>query len=207
MVEPVVAVAGVAPEAEDDVLDVEVCGIGQLRQTDPATLAVLATLANALRLAGLESLTGVAESFDGHGLAEFTLVDLLGADQDLPTVRLDDRRVDHLVHVLLVRDDVAEGLVADAERVADTALVGVAERFQLVGRDADEPGPAVRSLHDPLAVRDGVRRCHLHVVPRELGAHALELGQVVLELPVVVDVRTSFEGVRHLNHLLLRYTD
>lgn len=206
VVGPVVPMAGVVPEAEDDVLDTEVGSSSQLRQTDPATLAVLPTVANVWRLVGLESLARVAESFDGHGLAELTLVDLLCADQSPPPIQPDGWWVDCRILIDLIYDNIAEGLVADIEPVISSTPVGVSEQPQLLGLHTDEQDPSVRPFHNPLAVRDDVLRCHLHVVPHGVGVETTGHGQIGPDLPGVVGVNTTI-GIDHPNHLQLRYTD
>lgn len=193
--EPAVQVTGVPPEAEDQVLSREVGGGSQISQTDPAKVAALALtcLADRGLLIGLEGLTDVRQPRNGYGLAELTLVDLLGA------VKAHARRHDpRVVATERVRSVVAHGheaerLVADVQLTSGRRTLSVVvgseepDLLELVARGADKGGAAVVRLHDPLPVRDNVHRLDQRVV---VGEQAVLC--VGVELPLTLDeVRTA----------------
>ncbi len=194
----VVPVTGIVPVTEDDVLVAETSCFHQVGQANPAVVAAstLARLHDTRLLAALVRLPHIRQTFDGGPLSQLTLVDLPCVMQSSPTTG--DRWVDRLVHVFLVAYNPAERLVADVEDVIGAVNV---DETQIVDRVmvTDQPSISARPLHDPLAVRndtglfDGSARPLVPFVVEE-----------AFQLPAS-DVRPSLGGVRHLNHLLVRY--
>lgn len=182
---------GVVPVAEDDLFATEARGLHEIRQADPAVAFLL--------VIG----THVRDSVERHGLTELALVNLLCADK-MPAT---DRNGVHLTRDILAlkRGDVAEWLVAAVQDMANPVFVSVRKLVELFVLHTNEPGPNGRSFHDPLAVRNDMGRLDLcdvlfGVPPPLVGVEVLS--GAFADIPVVVDIRPSLGGVRHLNHLL-----